>query len=184
MYMLNLKFSATRTDGIFEDNSQGSAPLATSKEWISAPDPSPWPSTFNPSSYTWTDDGPDNSLTVKSTQNPGQILVRVYGVNMPQGATATIRLTVVFGRLRRNSTVASPFTLTQAPGGAVCAVFDSNFDGPAPDGSWCWKLGPIVNFPNSQGQAQKYEFVVGITVVLSTGQWLTFGHDPEMDVEF
>ncbi len=183
MYMLNLKFDANRTDGIFEDDVQGAAPLATSKEWLSAADPNPWPSVFNPSNYTWTDDGPDNSLTLSSRQNPGQILIRVYGVNLPAGNT-TIRLSVVFGRLRRNSSVASPFTLSQTPGGAACTVFDSNFDGPSPDGSWCWKLGPVVNFPTTPNGANKYEFVVGITVVLGNGQWRTFGHDPEMDVEF
>jgi len=183
MYMLNLKFDANRTDGIFEDNAQGSAPLATSKEWLNAADPNPWPAVFNPSSYTWSDSGPDNSLTLNSRQNPGQILVRIYGVNLPAGAT-TMRLSVVFGRLRRNSTVASPFTLNQTAGGAVCTVFDSNFDAASPDGSWCWKLGPVVNFPAVQNAARKYEFVVGATVVLANGTWLTFGHDPEMDVEF
>lgn len=181
MLMLNLRFDTTQTNGIFDDVTGNPQPLSASKEWLNAPDPSPWPANFNPSSYTWGDSGPDHSLTVRGSANPGNILVRVFSLNAPTGTT--VRLTVVFGRLNRGSNVATPFTLNQQSGGAACTVFASDYNAAAADGSWVWKLGPVVTFPAQSNGANKYEFVVGITVVQPNGTVLTFGHDPEMDVE-
>lgn len=188
MHLLNLKFDATRTNGILEDNTNGAPPLASSKRWITAADPAPFPtppsgqpfsSVFNPSDpqFAWTDKGPDTTLKFKKSENPGHILVRVFSANAPVGTT--VRLTVLVGRKNKSSDFSSPFTLAS---GQACSVFDSAFDAPAADGSWVWDLGLLKTFPSSPNGSNKYEFIVGITVN-GPGQLSTFGHDPEMEVE-
>jgi hypothetical protein len=178
MYMLNLQFDPNRTDGLFEDNNNGGnvPALQTSKSWLTAPDPSTWPSSFNPANYTWTVAGPDNSILMRRSSNPGMILVRFWAPSAP--SNLTIRLSVVFGRKNRGSRVSSPFLI----GSNACCLFDSNFDSPAADGSYCWTLGYIQTGPNNPNGSDKYEFLVGASLRFGAVVTSTFGHDPEMDV--
>jgi hypothetical protein len=180
VYMLNLLFNPSNTDGLFVDYSNAGAPLTRSKTWLTCPDPTNWNS-FNVLTASWTDTGVDATVSISKSATPYPICVRIASAS---GLTSpTIRLSVLFGRKRGNQRFASPFTLNNAASGTSCAVFDTNYDAPQlSDGSWFWPLRPLSIAPGNSGLVYRFDFLVGATVVVG-GVATTFGHDPEMDVQ-
>jgi hypothetical protein len=90
-------------------------------------------------------------------------------------------LVVLFGRKQHEQDFASPFTLDNSVRGRSAAVFNFSSE-KFPllcDGSFYRPLRPLSIEP-PPGQVHRYEFIVGATI--NNGE-VTFGHDPEMDVE-
>jgi len=202
MYMLNLIFDPTQTDGRFVNYNQqspNSDPLQNSKVWLQLQGGGVAdldPQALNPQSltspYSWSLFGPDGSLHVSKSQAPSSnpnatvppfFAVRVgliAGGSLPGGTAYT--LTVIFGRQpRATQPFPSPFTQDDTSTGRSCNVFSQS--GSILSGTGqpqiYFPLKPIANAPGSSGITHNYEFEVGLVLGSPT---LTFAHDPELDV--
>jgi hypothetical protein len=194
VYLLNLMFDVTETDGRFSsDDPSQTNPLLRSKVWLQltgGADPSNVSmTTFNPESLasglSWTPLSSDGSLLTSAGTPPfsGATVPPVLAVRIaPVSAlAAALHVAVIFGREPRSiQPFASPFTLDDTPSGATCAVFDyGDLAIPTGQTGLYLPLRPIANKPSGTSVSHHYEFEIGL--IVNDGVF-TFGHDPEVDV--
>jgi hypothetical protein len=204
-YLLNLTFdqaAAASASGLFVSNSSD----PTSKVWYTLP--STWPSTTPGQGAqvqqaaalaNWGTPVAD-SHSLQCNLGDG-IYIRLAPRNgWSSPASLQLRFTAVFGRTPggpASDALASPFVLSN---NAPCCLYTTDttastdqqdFTPPGPDDSWIYYLGPLSQNAVGQkangggsnnGRTCVYSFIVGVTVIDSSGNWYTYGHDPEMGV--
>ncbi len=140
-------------------------------------------------------DNPGTPIAI-SKQQGVQVQINIIA-SLPAGYSwgpdpYPIKVGVVFGRAhhpsRRNQDYASPFALANVTPPTVCAIFEQWFTaaqlGTAYDA--LVPLGAPAFLDTTVGSKDIYDFNVGVTVSLThNGQPLTlsFGHDPDMQVD-
>jgi hypothetical protein len=95
----------------------------------------------------------------------------------------TVELAICFGNADpARQELASPFKEMPPPNGVVRTTF--HWD-PIPynqqDGSWCFDIGEVLEWPKKKNRLHRYGFALGIRVHTASGSF-DFSMDPEMDV--
>ena len=182
MFMFNLLFDFSKTDGLFSGDftGAGSTILDKSKNWLKQPQRDP-PDPFN-TPHPW-EDLLEGTLLVP---NPiGEAIgVRIAPhKNGPPLTAPTLDLMVSFGsRDLARTPFASPFATAA---GETIATFSHIGVALPAVGYWYFKLDKIAKASAHANKAHRYEFVVGTIIKDIQGGVLltrTFGHDPQMDI--
>jgi hypothetical protein len=182
MFMFNLLFDFSKTDGIFSGDFTGAGAtiLDKSKNWLKQPqkDPADPFSTGQP----W-QDLQEGTLLVP---NPiGEAIgVRIAPHrNGPVLTAPVLDLAVCFGsRDLARTPFASPFAT--AANETIATFHHIGVALPAA-GFWYFRLDKIVKASPHVNKAHRYEFVIGAIIRDTPGGVLTtrtYGHDPQMDI--
>ena len=186
MYLLNLRFSVAKSDGLFADYSTSDDLWRRSKTWLQLKGEEPInPVTFNPigKGVEWNDLGGDGTVLL-SRAKAGTIGVHI--VPETPSTSNMLRSSIVFGKRDTNQAFASPFTLDDKVGGPSCTMFTSEFlSAQLMDGSWYFPLRSIAVAPSSGGLVYSFGFIAAAMVADGDGATMklySFSHDPRMDV--
>lgn len=139
----------------------------------------------------WTDHGDISASTLlirpPSNQEHGAgVLIRVALGPGPsekaQTGTLEVELAICFGNANpARQAYASPFK--EIPPGVVRTTFHwSPMPPNQPDGSWCFDIGEVLEWPQRRNELHRYGFALGIRVHGAGDPPLDFSMDPEMDV--
>ena len=206
MFLLNFlfDFNMQKRDGLFSNN-YTNAPLETSKDWLKLdprpplhPEPGdPCPPNYPVETADWINLGDieSNALLIPHRTKPAESNVGIRIAPHPRSAIpvplgpsgAELTLVVCFGRpTQANHPFASPF---EDLAGAVKTTFvfpDQKSNTTALNGmdvGWFFPLG-MIKKRSDKGphQTDRYEFSVGVKVVMPDGTTLYYGQDPEIDI--
>lgn len=185
MFTYNVLFKFDNNDGLFsgDDPTLGVPPeLRASKNWLEIP--GDLPNSFDPEVANWTDLGEANTLMLNTSQNPGDICIRIAPDRRGPvpSTTATLQLVVSFGRPSKFlQPQASPFTHNGNPNGNILTTFPFGPITRNTSRGWFFTFGKIAKTPGKPKQIHRYEFSIGI-IVIDGGTVRHYGEDPEIDI--
>jgi hypothetical protein len=173
------------------DGHEDIPPLEKSRNWLKLQGTHVGPlEYFSPMGRIWQDQGEISSSTllIRRPSEPigAGVLVRIASSSKSargiDASTLEVELAICFGNADPTlQEYASPFR--EGADGPLRTTFIKDRRGPnQPDRSWCFDIGEIRRWPESQNRTGRYGFALGIRVYGLDEYPLDFSMDPEMDV--